>query len=431
MKRYLTGIDWIVNTIDYTGKAQSGIGNHSELILELKNPPNHQALEEALNNFNRNLPLLNGFPSRAINLCPYWKIPPGKKSLPIRINIIKFNDPIDYLLVLAKPVNTAFKERREHLAFTLLETNKLTFLSMAFDHRILDAKGAEAFLNLFQQYYENHRPLQIPLDCPPHLNSWKEKFLAGRQINRFFLNLARHRPRTLPFNPQNEPCRFKVIHLSYEQSVRLANLAYARAGYLMFMPYALAVSIQIMHKIFQEKNIPGLNYLIPVPIDTRTKEKAQQETLFNHFSFLIFNISADKVSNLNWLLAEIKNQMYEQVKNGIPAAILNASFLIRIASLPLTNFFLKLISKKHFASFSFSYLNNAYQQNKLMQTEVQNIFHLPRTPKPPGIGIFINQFESKFNITLSYFDDLLNDTQVNQIIKSLEALGNEESANSL
>ena len=75
MKRYLTGIDWIVNALDYTAKAQSGIGNHSEVILELKNPPNHKALAEALNGFIQRIPLLNGFPSRAINLCPYWKVP--------------------------------------------------------------------------------------------------------------------------------------------------------------------------------------------------------------------------------------------------------------------------------------------------------------------------------------------------------------------
>ena len=99
---------------------------------------------------------------------------------------------------------------------------------------------------------------------------------------------------------------------------------------------------------------------------------------------------------------------------------------MRIASLPLTNFFLKLMSKKHFASFSFSYLNNAYQEHKFMQEEVLNIFHLPRTPKPPGIGIFFNQFANKLNITLSYFDDILTVDQVTQITKDLEALGNEE-----
>ena len=423
MKRYLTGIDWIVNAIDYTAKAQTGIGNHSEVILELKNPPSHQALAEALNSFSQKFPLLNGFPSRAINLCPFWKVPLGKKTLPLRIHTVKLDDDSQYLFPMCVQVNAAFENKREHLVFTLVEAGERTFLGMAFDHRILDAKGAEAFLHLFQQFYQNSEPPQISFACSPHLDHWIQKFLAGRQINRFLLNFTREPARTLPFDPLNEPCKFKVIHLSSEQSERLTNIAYSQAGYLMFMPYALAKSIQIMHEIFQEKNIPGSTYLIPVPMDMRTKEETQKEALFNHFSFFLFKINVDKVNDFAGLLTEIKNQMYTQVKNKVPEAILNASFLMRIASLPLVNFFLKLMSKKHFASFYFTYLSNAYQANKFMQEDLQNIFHLPRTPKPPGVGIFFNQFGNKLNITLSYFDDLLNDAQVNQITKSLKELG--------
>ena len=426
MKRYLTGIDWIINSLDYTGKAQSGIGNHSELILELKGSPSAAAIQEALNNFNRAFPILNGFPSRALNLCPYWKIPSGKKTVPIRLHYIKVNASQDHLAPLSALVNSAFQSKREHLIFTLVEAGQRSFLGMAFDHRLLDAKGAEAFLHLFQQFYQNHTPLQISLACPPHLNKWIQKLLAGRQVNRFLLNLTKQSPRTLPLDTKNEPSRFRVIHLDPAQTERLTRQAYEQAGYLMFMPYLLAKSIQIMHRVFTQKNIEGANYLIPVPMDIRNKEEAHQDALFNHFSFFVFKIDAAKVDDLDWLLNQIKSQVYEQVKNKMPEAIINASFLMRIASLPLTNFFLRLMSKKNFASFSFSYLNNSYQQNMFMQARVQNIFHLPRTPKPPGIGIYFNQFDNKLNITLSYFDDLLSDEQADQIAKGLEALGNEE-----
>ncbi|MFH0917534.1 MAG: hypothetical protein V1830_00190 [Candidatus Omnitrophota bacterium] len=426
MKRYLTGIDWIVNSLDYAGKAQSGIGNHSAVILELKNPPGHKTLQEQLNHFIQKYPLLSGFPGRGINFCPYWKALSVKKTLPVWLQIVKLNNNSPYLLPLAKQVNAAFRSKREHLVFTLVETTGRTFLGMSFDHRILDAKGAEAFLHLFQQYYESKEAPQISLAHPPDLNNWGKKFSAGRQINRFLLNLTKEPHRRLPFNPQSEPCRFKVIHFTPEQTERITNIAYSRAGYLMFMPYALAKSIQVIHQVFQQKCISGLTYIIPVPVDMRTKEETQKEVLFNHFSFFLFKINSDKLNDLSGLLAEIKNQMYEQVKNKVPEAIVNASFLMRIAGLPLVNFFLKLMLKKHLASFSFSYLNNAYQQNKFMQEEVLNIFHLPRTPKPPGVGIFFNQFDNKLNITLSYFDDLLNAEQVTQITKILEALADED-----
>jgi hypothetical protein len=426
MKRYLTGIDWIVNSIDYTSKSQSGIGNHSELILELKNSPGQVVLEQTLNYFNQKFPLLTGYPSRAANLCPYWKVPKNKESQPLRLQFIKLNNGDDYLPHLANLVNTPFKNKREHLVFTLIEAGERNFLAMAFDHRILDAKGAEAFLHFFQQFYQNHKPLQLSLACPPHLNNWKEKFMAGRQISRFFLNLAKQTPRILPLNLKDEPCKFKVISLDPVKASALTKRAYSRAGYLMIMPYLLAKTIQIMHQVFQEKNVPGSSYLIPVPMDMRNKDEAHKESLFNHFSFFIFSIETAKVNDLNWLLSEIKNQMYEQVKNKVPEAIANGSFLMRIAPLALTDYFLKLMSNNNFASFAFSYLSNAYQQTKFMEEDVQNIFHLPRTPKPPGIGIFFNQFDNKINIAISYFDDLLSQVQVNRITKDLEALGDED-----
>ncbi len=424
MKRYLTGMDWVVNTLDYTAKAQSGIGNHSAVILEFKKSPHPKALETLLNNFTQKFPLLNGYPSRAMNLCPYWKVPFGEKALPLRIKIIKLESHSLYLELLGAQVNTALQNIREHLVFTLIESKNNAFLSMTFDHRILDAKGAEDFLYLLQQHDEHKTTLQN-FSSSPQLNNWKEKLLAGRQVNRFLLNFTKVPPRIIPFRSLNDPCKFKVVCLNAAQTEHFTNSAYTQAGYLMFLPYALAKSIQIMHQIFQEKNIPGSIYLIPVPIDRRAKEATQKETFFNHFSFFLFKIDAAKIDNLGELLTEIKQQMYTQVKNRLPEAIVNASFLLRIATLPIANFFLKLMSKKHFASFSFSYLNNAHQPDKLLEEKVENIFHLPRMPKPPGIGIFFNQFENKLNITLSYFDDLLNEAQANQVTASLEALGNE------
>ncbi len=426
MKRYLTGIDWLVHCLDYTSKAQSGIGNYSEVVLELKLTPNDKLLEETLYGFIQKFPLLNGFPGRALNLCPYWKAPGNKKMLPFWVYTVNVEDDSQYLTPLAALVNSPFKNRREHLIFTLVNTGQRSFLGMVFDHRLLDAKGAESFLNLFQKYYQDRQIPQLDLNSPHYLNRWKEKFTAGRLLNRFLLNLSTPLHRSLPGQPKNEPARFRTIHLNSVQTKKFTDAAYQHAGYLMLMPYCLAKTAQILHRIFEEKNIPGSFYLIPVPIDTRTQEQGQKAVFFNHFSFLIFKIDAEKIEDLGAVLTQIKTQMFAQVKNAIPEAITKASLLMRIACLPLANFFLKLMSKKYFASFAFSFLNNAFQQEKLIEDQVVNIFHLPRTPKPPGVGIYFNQFQDRLNITLSYFDDFLSPGQVNYIMQSLEAMINEK-----
>ena len=426
MKLYLTGIDWIINSIDYASKSQSGIGNISQVILALKDVPDSRLLHQELNTFTQKFTLLNGFPSRDLNLCPYWKVPLDKNILPLRVDIVSLNADEGYLLPLTAQLNKPFKNKKEHLVFTLVNTNKVSFLGMTFDHRILDARGAEIFLNLFQQYCQKKDYIsQVPLAKPSYLNHWAEKFKAGKQVNRFFLNFSKETPRVFPPKPLSQKCRFEVVNFNPEQTERFINAAYANAGYLMLMPYALAKSVQIMHRIFQARDIPGLTYLIPVPLDARLSEDMYRKIFFNHLSFLLFNIKTNDLANLSSLLKNIKEQMYKQVQAGLPEAIKNASLLLRIATLPLVNLFLRFISKKHFASFSFSFVNSHACQTKFMENEIENIFHLPRVPNPPGVGLFFNQFNNKLNITLSYCEGLLTENEAGQIVSDLKTLGNE------
>jgi NRPS condensation-like uncharacterized protein len=431
MKRYLTGIDWVINSIDYIGKTQTGIGNVSQVVIELKGQPDSKVLQEALNSFIRQFPLLSGFPGRALNLCPYWKIFPQKKILPLRINTAYLDDNSDFCSSLAIQVNEPFRNKREHLVFNLIRSGKRNFLGLTFDHRLLDARGAEAFLDLFQRYYQKESLSQFVFDAPHYLNHWSEKFKAGQQVNRFFLNLSKNIPRTMPLNLDSRICKFKIIPFDVEEAGHIVEAAYEQAGYLMLMPFILAKTIQAMHRVFEAKKSAGLVYLIPVSIDTRQQEEVHKELFFNHMSFFFFKINAEAADNFTNLIADIKEQMYEQVKTGLPAALKNASFLLRIAPLPLVNFFLRLMSKKHFASFSFSFVGSAYNSRKFMEEEVQNIFHLPRVPNPPGLGIFFNQFNGKLNATISYFEGILNDDEIERIVNDLKAIVNEDQKNNL
>ncbi len=424
MKRYLTGIDWVINSLDYIGKTQSGVGNISQVVLELRGSLEEKILLEALEEFLRKFPLLNGLSSRAINLCPYWKIFPQKKTRPHRINVTRLDDGADPFMLFELQLNEPFKDKREHLVFNFVQAGQRSFLGMVFDHRILDARGAEALLDLFQTYYRKEPFPQIAFKESSHLDRWKEKFKAGRQVNRAFLDFTRNTPRTFLTLLHTRKCKFKAVHFDAVQSARFTDNAYAQAGYLMLMPYALAKSVEIMHRVFEARNIPGKTYLIPVSIDARPPEAVHRQLFFNHVSFFFFKIEADIVARFPLLLASIKEQMYEQVKSGLPEALKNASYLLRIAPLPLTNFFLQCMSKKKVASFSFSFVGTAYSSQKFMEMDVENIVHLPRVPNPPGVGIFFNRFNGRMNAAFSYFDGLLSDNEARQITAGLDALGN-------
>lgn len=425
MKRYLTGIDWIMHALDHAGKKQAGIGNISQVVLQLSGQPKTKQLAESLYTFLRQFPFINGTPSRGLNLCPYWKTYPRKKTLLPRINC-RLDTKEDTLTLLAKAGNEPFQDIHEHLSFNLVSAPEQTYFSMVFDHRLLDARGAEAFLGLFDRYYRQETLPQVSTEEDPHLDRWQEKFIAGRQVNRAFIGLAREKPRALPVPPGKNTCRFITAGLDADASERFIEKAYTQAGYLMLMPYALAKSTQILHAVFEKKRAVGANYLIPVSIDPRPQKTVNSGLFFNHASFFLFKIPVATVGDLAALVARIKEQMYEQVQTGLPEAIQKASMLLRIAPLPLVNLFLKSISRKDIASFSFSFVNSAYPSERFLGQEVRNIFHLPRVPNPPGLGVFFNQYANRINAALSYTDGVLDESEAESITNRLKILGDEE-----
>jgi hypothetical protein len=46
---------------------------------------------------------------------------------------------------------------------------------------------------------------------------------------------------------------------------------------------------------------------------------------------------------------------------------------------------------------------------------VQNLFHMPLVPVPPGLGFVINRFGGRFNAVLSYMEGLLDEEDARRI----------------
>jgi hypothetical protein len=115
--------------------------------------------------------------------------------------------------------------------------------------------------------------------------------------------------------------------------------------------------------------------------------------------------------------------MYNQIKNRLPQAIREASFLMRIAPLSLIDSILKAMSKGNTASFSFAFIGEgAYASGSFMQIPIKNIFHLPRVPSPPGLGIFFNQYQKNLNAVFSYTHGLLSEDEIAKVNLGINSL---------
>jgi hypothetical protein len=222
----------------------------------------------------------------------------------------------------------------------------------------------------------------------------------------------------------------RVISFDNQESLKIAEDSYDKAGYLMFMPYLLAKSVCLLHGIFEKRNLPRDDYLIPVSIDKRSQDSVIKEPFFNHLSFFLFRIKTREADNFMYVLDEIKKQMYEQVKSGLPEAIQEASYLMRIAPLPLVYLFISLLTKGEIASFSFSFVGESpYPDETFINEKIENIFHLPRVPFPPGIGIFFNQYKGRLNAKLSFVKGLLDEEEIEQLSRGLGSLHENQKNN--
>lgn len=423
MRRYLTGIDWVVNTLDYICKKKTGVGNISQIVLELDGKLNEAIFKERLVKCISQLPILCGYPARALNLCPYWKI--DAKTLPLVLDthyLDKSSSTREIISYFEDSLNKPFQNKREHLIFNLAFVGEKSYLGMVFDHRLMEARGAEAFLNLLGAEEVSLAALSHPEESS-HLDKWLDKFRAGRKINRIFLRLAKAQARVLPQPKDNAKSNVRLVSFDAQSSARITDSSFKEAGYLMLTPFLLAKSVFILHRIFEQKKILRNEYFIPVSIDNRAQSLVKQDPFFNHLSFFLFRITPLEAENFQLTLAAIKRQMYEQVSMGLPEAIKEASYLMRIAPVSLVKLLLDLLARGENASFSFSFVGeSAYTADYFMQKKVNNIFHLPRVPYPPGIGIFFNQFKGKLNTTLSCFQGILSDPEIEEVVEALKNL---------
>jgi hypothetical protein len=427
-KRYLSGSDWVINTLDHLMKARTSAGNMSQIVLLLDAPVDEQKVRTSLNSFLKQFPVLEGSVARDFKLTPYWSIP-AKSERDVFLVAHQVDDASSWQILqpyLEKSINRPFEDKQDHLAFQLFNSREQSALSVIFDHRIFDARGAELLMNLFQQRLNNGgepRAGDITFASSMALTQWSKRFLAGRNVNRRIIGLSRSTPTALPVPDGEGRChRYHRLSFSDQETAALYERAYQEAGYLMESPYLLAVIIQSMHQVFRGRNMDGGSYLIPVTLDLRPNKDPLQEMFFNYVSYLFYQVPANAVADRKGLIALLKQQMYDQVKSGFPKDLAEASLLTRIAPLPLLGKLLHLPMKGRMATFAFSHLGkSSYQHPMFMNRKVTELFHMPRVPVPPGLGFFSNYYNGRLNLVISYLDGLFREDEVQMLDQRIRA----------
>lgn len=426
-KRYLSGSDWVLNTLDYMMKAGGSSGNICQIVLTLTTAPSEKTLRCCLNDFIQKFPVLLGRVTRDYKLTPYWQIPTVmERDVSLSVSQLLEGSSADCLFAeLVKNANSPFPVGM-YVDFHLFTSNEQNALAMRFDHRLFDARGAESFLNLFHESLGNNSLAgDIDFTSSAELTEWRSKFSAGRNVNRAIRALAQSAPRSLPAQASiDKHCNYcyRLLTFDKEETAAIYEKAYREAGYLLESPFFLATITQAMHELFSSRSDPGSGscYLIPVTMDLRPGKEPLQELFFNHMSYLFYQVPVEQADDLKSVITLLKQQMYAQVKSGLPRDLAEASLLTRIVPLPVFGKLLTLPMNGKLATFTFSHLGKSYYlRDTFMDSSIENIFHMPRIPQLPGLGFYSSRFGDRLNLIIAYLDGIMTAAEVEILAASI------------
>ncbi|MCK5541339.1 MAG: hypothetical protein KAI40_01515 [Desulfobacterales bacterium] len=409
---YLNGIDWVMAALNMLNIKRTGIGNHSQLVLVLKGYLDQDYLGQRLSLILSKSPFLKGRVKRAWHLAPYWiSEQQSFDSKDMRFFKITSGGKKDLDSIIQDCARTPFKDDKTLLDFDLIHFKKQTYLIMRFDHKMFDARGAEALLEYILDKQNHYKEYNLPSQGA-NLHSWKSRFLSGQCINRFLRSIYSKKTKVVSLKQNNNKEQFSAHNFYYttfsnEQTRTIDDNTINSAGYLMNGVYILSIVAKAFDSLFKKHKYTG-KILIPINVDVREAKFNNEKIFFNNLSFMLFKLKQG-LSTKEYIKI-LKTQFIDQIKNKIPFHFINASLLMRIMPLKTLAFYMNLRMKKKPCSFSFSYIaEQAFNLTHIQNLEVVNLFHMPLVPINPGVGVFFTRFNNKLNMIISSYENTLTE----------------------
>ena len=429
-KRYLTGVDWLIHVFDHMNRKTIESGNEFHIVLKVDGVVQVDFFENDLNAFLQKYSVFKGKVARAWNLAPFWKVRQDQPIVQTATQTTEILDLSEFDLCLDGLIKKHKYDPSCYLFSDLIICKGQTFVVFTFSHKIFDGLGGELFLQTFQNFSTDRTGFKVEEQStePSHLDKWTEKFRSGRTINRALIKMSpERRLRSFPLDAREDSNYvFARVHFTEKESARIIEQANKKAGYLLVMPFLLARTVQIFSGLFDKRGFDKDNIVVPVTVNARKEEKKAKKMFFNHLSFLFFKFEAEEMGKPERILTSVKEQLFDQIKNKFSKQFMDNAMLMRILPVSLLSKLLGLYSKGAMASFSFSYVGETvYKSDTFLGQPVSNLFHLPRPSVPPGLGVIFSNYKGKLNLTISYFNNIFTEEDIDYMKSGFKKLSDE------
>lgn len=416
---YLNGIDWAVQGMQRNCQAAPG-GDYQFLIVShLAGVPDVDRLRACLKRIQEMFPLLSGKLRRnMLNLAPYWLAP--RRGVPHDIlTVVKLESMVDIESCLTDFLNTPFKPEMPKLAALLLICpDNSSRLAFNFDHRLFDAAGGEKLMGILNELWQGKEP---PADVflsseGPWLNEWRHQFVCGRTVNRAFLALRRQ---GIPSVLGHQDCgvnRYSLLRLGEEELAALTERADREAGPMMLTPYLVATIQEALHRIF---SIRGDRVSLCVcPMTVSLRQGRDNELFFNRWSIMPMYSSSGSTKAER--MAQQVELFFSYMRDKLPYCLTKASLLCR----PLPVSAMARFSRHPFSgtagTATIALLSQTeFKDDQLLGEVMKELYHVPRIPPSPGLGVFMNRRGATLNVVFSWTDGIISNDELEILSSAL------------
>ena len=129
---------------------------------------------------------------------------------------------------------------------------------------------------------------------------------------------------------------------------------------------------------------------------------------FNYCSLFFFKVDSSIANERVRLIKSLKEQFFNQTKDGFPQHLENFLSLMRFVPLRIFEW----MNSKNHASFSFASVGESpLEDQTLFDLEISNLYHFPLIPPHVGVGFFFTQFNGRVNMGVSFREGMLDDEE--------------------
>jgi NRPS condensation-like uncharacterized protein len=304
----------------------------------------------------------------------------------------------------------------------ILTATQRTFIVFSWHHALMDAHGAETFIQHFCSSESPDNSEWVKNIKPRCEHSIKERLRMVRGMKVYLYDACK-----LPIvslyqpKPARPTLRHRVLKFNREETLKIVETARQQgAGFLVSAFYLAATARAVAHIQSQRGSLQG-DFLVPVPQDRR-KRGAHESLVGNQVTFIFYRIPQTALNSIKECTSELVQQTTKLMRSEAPEGYLTMIGLIQRLPSWLYRWLMKSPTRGLMASFFYSDTGDSLSDFKMFcNRRVFNAIHYPPNAYPPGVTFIFTRFQGSLQITISYMEEVLDNKEIEILIQHLQS----------